>query len=99
MKRSVLILGLLVVAAVAGAAIWWIFRPSGEMVLSGVVEIQEVRLSSKVGGRVARLAVQEGDLVPAGTSIVYLDLPELEAKRAQAQAEVEQAQAVLARVV
>ena len=39
--------------------------------LPGTVEIQEVRLSPKIGGRVARVAVAEGDLVKPGQALVY----------------------------
>jgi multidrug resistance efflux pump len=66
-----------------------------ELRLPGVVEIQEVRLSSKVGGRVAKVAVAEGDLVEPGQPLVYLEAPELQAQRAQAEAKLKSAAADL----
>jgi multidrug resistance efflux pump len=51
-----------------------------------VVEVQEVRLGSKVGGRVRTVHVLEGDLVEPGRPLVTFDVPELEAQHAQWQA-------------
>jgi multidrug resistance efflux pump len=58
------------------------------MRLPGVVEIQEVRLGSKVGGRVAEIAILEGDLALPGQLLVRFEAPELEAQRAQQEARV-----------
>ena len=68
---------------------------SRPLVLPGIVETQEVRLSSKVGGRVERVFVNEGDLVEAGQKLVQLDSAELEARRAQLVAQQELFQAKL----
>ena len=51
--------------------------------LPGVVEVQEVRLGSKVGGRVREVHILEGDRVEPGAPLVTLDVPELEAQQAQ----------------
>ena len=63
--------------------------------LSGVVEIQEVRIGSKVGGRVNSVEVSEGQTVDAGTILVTFETPELEAQRHQWQAMVINAEADL----
>ena len=68
---------------------------SDPMVLPGIVETQEVRLSSKVGGRVLKVFVKEGDTVEAGHTLVLLDSAELEAKKAQLIAQQESVQAKL----
>jgi multidrug resistance efflux pump len=65
------------------------------MVLPGVVEIQEVRLGSKVGGRVREVRVLEGDVVKAGEPLVVLDVSELEAQRAQWKARLRADEAAL----
>lgn len=65
------------------------------IVLPGIVETQEVRLSSKVGGRVLRVLVKEGEIVENGRPLVILDSAELEAKRAQLIAQQELFQAKL----
>ena len=53
------------------------------LILPGIVETQEVRLSSKVGGRVDKVLVNEGDIAEAGQQLVVLDAAELNAKREQ----------------
>ncbi len=56
---------------------------SQTLILPGIVETQEVRLSSKVGGRVLKVLVKEGDVVALGQPLVLLDSSELDARRAQ----------------
>lgn len=85
--------GLVVVAALAAAGWAWARwgagrKGPGDLVLPGVVEVQEVRLGSKVGGRVREVRVLEGDVVAAGAPLVILEVPELEAQRAQWEARV-----------
>ncbi len=58
-------------------------RSPKNLILPGVVEVQEVRLGSKVGGRVRGVHVLEGDRVEPGAPLVTLDVPELEAQRSQ----------------
>src|SRR5204862_6556920 len=62
------------------------------------VERQEVRLSSRVGGRVAKIYVEESHLVEPGQKILELEMPELDAQRAQLVAQKEAAEAVLAKL-
>lgn len=88
------LLALLILGGVAGCV--WYFRPASEQLsLPGVVEIQEVRLGSKIGGRVAEVKVREGDLVEAGQLLVRFDMPEMEAQRKQLAAQVLAAEAQL----
>src|SRR5262245_22953107 len=94
--RSILLATVVFTAAGLGVGFYWSFGYSARIRrLPGVVEIQEVRLSSKVGGRVARVVVAEGDLVQAGQPLVYLDVPELEAQYEQAPARLQAAEADL----
>jgi HlyD family secretion protein len=86
----------LVVAA--GGAVWYFgpFRRNGNVLtLPGTVEIQEVRLGSKVGGRVAAVYTREGELVKAGQELVRFEAPELEAQRDQLLAKLKAAEAEL----
>ena len=77
------------VVAVAGALIvaqvWRSAASRGPkpLILPGVVEAQEVRLGSKVGGRVREVHILEGDRVEPGAPLVTLEVPELEAQQAQ----------------
>lgn len=91
MKRRV---GLLIVAIVLVAAGAWKLRalrhpPNGAtLVLHGNVDIREVNLGFRVGGRLAELRSDEGDAVKAGTLLARLDdepyRRELEEARAHA---------------
>jgi HlyD family secretion protein len=51
--------------------------------LPGVVEVQEVRLGSKIGGRIAEVLIREGDIASAGQLLVRFEMPEMEAQRVQ----------------
>jgi multidrug resistance efflux pump len=95
-----IVLGLLLVAAGGSAfsvLMQYRHRPN-ELRLPGTVEVQEVRLSSRVGGRVAKVLTSESATVEAGQPIVELEMPELDAQRAQLVAQKEAARAVLQRL-
>ncbi len=90
----------LAIAAVAVAVYYfWPFGESAdELRLPGVVEIQEVRLGSRVGGRVYEVDVAEGDEVKANRLLVKLQAPELDAQLTEWQGQLHQAEAQLDRV-
>lgn len=75
-------------AAVAGCR-----RGDGGGWASGTVETDVVRVASRHGGRVARLAVREGDVVSAGQLVAELEAPELPALREQAVAQLAELEA------
>src|SRR5437763_13614969 len=82
----------ILVAAASTAGVWFHFREQPkEMLLPGTVETQEVRLSSRVGGRVATLLVSESQIVEPGQTSVELEMPELDAQRAQLVAQADAA--------
>ncbi len=96
MIRKLLLSGLALSMLTAGVGAWWYGQQRPKVLdLPGVVEIQEVRLSSKVGGRVERVAVREGDHLQAGQPLVFLEAPELQAQLQQADARLQAAQADL----
>jgi multidrug resistance efflux pump len=92
-----LVLALCIVLA-TGLGFFWPFRNQAILRLSGTVEIQEVRLASKVGGRVGEVLVQEGQIVSPGARLVVFEAPELEALRDQLKARLQQAEADYAKV-
>lgn len=73
-------------------------RHKDALVFSGTVETREVRVGSKIGGRVAAVMVTEGQTVEAGQVLVKLDMAELESQRLQAEARVAQQRARLERL-
>ncbi len=101
MKHKSLFLVLLLLAAGAAAVgFTWPFRTGPrELRLQGVVEIQEVRLGSKVGGRVESIYIAEGDFVEPGKELITFEAPELRAQKAQQQAKVVAAEAELERIL
>src|SRR5947209_1035390 len=84
-KALIVAVALLVVALGAGWYLWSISGPR-ELRFPGIVEIQEVRLGSKIGGRVAKVLVKEGALLYPKQELVIFETPELETQRAQLQA-------------
>jgi multidrug resistance efflux pump len=97
-RWSAVVLVILVAAGAALGLYWrWSEEPH-ELRLPGIVETQEVRLSSRVGGRVAKVLVRESQIVEPGQALVELEMPELDAQRARLVADREAAQAVLERL-
>jgi multidrug resistance efflux pump len=100
MKRRLMLIGAVAVVVIAGiwiAFAWAGWRSANDY--SGTVETREIQIGSKVGGRVTEVGVEEGQVVKAGTVVVRFEHDELTAQRAQAEAEVEQAQADLDKMV
>lgn len=69
---------------------------SEHLKVSGRVEVDDIHIGSKIGGRVAKVNYDEGDAVKAGNAIVLLEDQELSAQLHQAEAATSQAQAQLA---
>jgi HlyD family secretion protein len=89
------------IAAVSGtsAGLWFHFNPhSNGLKLPGTVESQEVRLSSRVGGRVSKVYVDDGAVMNAGDKLVDLEMPELDAQYDQLVAQKQAAEATLAKL-
>lgn len=65
------------------------------IIVTGTIQAKEILVASKVGGRIARVWVQEGQTVESGQVLVEFDLPELEAKKDQLLASIQQGEAYL----
>lgn len=59
--------------------------------VSGTIEVDEVHVGPRMGGRVAKIFAQEGDKLRAGQPIVELDAAELKARRDLALAQINSA--------
>jgi len=81
-----MLLGVLLI--IAAAYYFFSTDQSSDLILIGTVDANQVVVSPKMMGRVARLAVNEGDQVKAGDTIAVLDAQELTAERQAAQAMV-----------
>ncbi len=74
----------------AVAASWYFFSTdrTSDTVLIGIVDANQVIVSSKIMGRVEKLYVDEGSKVKAGDLIAEIDSGELEAQKNAAQATI-----------
>lgn len=81
MKPSKFFIFLGVLAALAAIYYFLTTNHSSDEVLIGVVDAQNVVVSSKIMGRIERLAVDEGTPVKAGQLIAVIDSGELKAQK------------------
>ena len=99
MKRQRILIALAVIAALAAIVGYWLYqRKPRPMEWSGTVEARTVQVGSRVGGRVKEVLVREGDSVKTGQALVLLEPGDLLAQRLQAQGQLQQAEANLAKV-
>jgi HlyD family secretion protein len=70
----------------------------GLLAASGIIEAEEVSVTTETGGRVAEMLADEGDLVEDGDVVIRLDDALVKAQLAQAEAALEGAQAMLAQI-
>jgi HlyD family secretion protein len=90
-RRSIVALGLILIAAGAGAYILW---PRGEPApIVGVVRTTQIRVAPEVGGQLATIKVHKGDRVRAGDVVAELSALELSAAVVQARAALAEASA------
>src|SRR5262245_24511987 len=88
------VVAVVLVGVAAGLGFYWPLGRRDEVLkLPGVVEIHEVRLGSRVAGRIKAVLVSEPATVNPGQELVRLDVPELEAQREVLQAKVREAEA------
>jgi len=95
MRIPLVIAGLLVATALIWLALFRTGEAPGGISASGTVEATESDLGFVTGGRIAQVQVREGDRVAAGSVLARLDAEELEARQAQAAAQVAAARARL----
>lgn len=74
-------------------------QKSGPLVVSGFVEADEIRVGSRVGGRVLKVLVEEGSIVRAGDVLVELEPFDLLERKAEAEHLLAQAAATYDKVV
>jgi HlyD family secretion protein len=100
MKNKITILVAVLLLVLAGcAAAFWPFQKRNVLRFPGIVEVQEVRLGSKVGGRVEAVLVQEGDVTYKNQPLIVFEAPELKNQRLQVKARLDSAVAEWQRAV
>ncbi|HEY2822752.1 MAG TPA: efflux RND transporter periplasmic adaptor subunit [Candidatus Acidoferrum sp.] len=92
MRKRIVIIVVVVAAIFAGLAYseGWFARDSS-LQGSGTVEARDIRVGSKVGGRIDQVLVREGDTVKAGQVLITFDDKELQAALDQSKAAAEKA--------
>lgn len=65
------------------------------ILVTGTIQAKEIPVSSKIGGRISKVLVAEGQEVKKGDVLVEFEAPELEAKRLQLQASIDRSRAQL----
>lgn len=96
-----LIVALLVLAlGAASGTYWWMHRlppmPAGIVTGNGRLEADPIDIATKFAGRIQELRVDEGAMVKAGEVLAIMDTKSLEASLKKAEAQVEQANKVIA---
>jgi len=86
---------LLLLAVVAGAAIWFLTRPAANDPWLGYVEGEALYVAAPVSGTLASRPVERGGRVSAGAPLFALDPRTADASAAQAAAQVAGAEASL----
>ena len=87
----------ILVVLVAAGAVWGLaFRPKEKpLVLSGAIEARDVEVGSLVGGRIARILVEEGARVAADQPLVQFETDLLDLQVSQQKARVDEMRANL----
>ncbi|HWZ99160.1 MAG TPA: HlyD family efflux transporter periplasmic adaptor subunit [Candidatus Dormibacteraeota bacterium] len=93
MKRRIIIVVVIVIAAVAVTGVYagW-FSRDASLQGSGTVEARNIRVGSKIGGRILQVLVREGDRVQPGQTLITFDDKELQASMEQARANAQKSQ-------
>lgn len=67
-------------------------KPKTE-VIQGKIEREQIGIVSKIPGKIIEIRIQEGDFVRKGDTLAILDIPEVDAKKSQAEGSVQSAKA------
>lgn len=71
---------------------------NADLIASGSIEADEIRLAAEVSGRIVEMAVDQGDPVEAGQAVIKIDAALLEAQAQQIEAQIALAEAQLAQL-
>lgn len=86
-RNSSLVIGIVIIVFVLLLSIigWIAFKPA-PIIIQGQVEATEVRVATKIAGRIANSYFKEGQSVKVGDKLIVLNSPEIDAKLQQVMA-------------
>lgn len=90
-RRNRMLFGMALTPLLASCG-WW--GDQEEAVLYGEIEVREIRVATKIAGRLTDVTVKEGDAVAQDATLFRIESPELNARLAQAEAARDAAQAM-----
>ena len=90
-RRIIIVLAAAAAVALTAAFAGWFHRDTA-LQGSGTVEARNIRVGSKIGGRIDKVLVREGDTVQPGQILITFDDKELQAALEQSRANAEKAQ-------
>lgn len=90
-KRILIVLAIAAILAATAVYAGWFHRDTA-LQGSGTVEARNIRVGSKIGGRIDKVLVREGDSVQPGQVLITFDDKELQAALGQSRANAEKAQ-------
>lgn len=86
MKKLLVVIGICTIASCSN-------KSEVAKSIQGKIERDEIAVVGKLAGRIDKILVKEGDFVKKGDTLAILDIPEVAAKKAQAQGAVKSAEA------
>ena len=96
MSKSIKSALIFVGVVVAVAVLWWVMRPKGLppgiAAGNGRIEATEIDIAAKLPGRIVEVLKREGDFTEPGEVVARMDTLTLRAQRAEAQAQVHEAE-------
>src|ERR1700682_1942687 len=90
-RMLIFLVAAIVLAALVSFYSGW-FRHDNSLQGSGTVEARDIRVGSKIGGRIDKVLVREGDRVQPGQVLITFDDKKLQAALQQSRAAAEKAQ-------
>jgi HlyD family secretion protein len=102
MRRGLRRIGILAALIIALAALYyvgksyvWVTPEAGVIDTVGIIEAQEVNITSRIGGRIAVLSLNEGDMVETGQVVCQIEDIDIKNQVAKADADLANALAEL----
>lgn len=81
MKKRFIILVIIIIAIVITVSLLVTRSKNSDISGSGMIEVQEVQVSSKITGQIKEIRIDEGSLVKNGDTLIILEHPELLAQQ------------------